>query len=65
MKNVTEIIIMPVITTGDNSKVIKEGTETNKRLTQLLTDGYKITHLASSEFNGALYNTYILEKNFE
>lgn len=61
----TEIITMPVVTTEANSKIIKEGEKINARLTYLLTDGYKITHLVSSEFNGALYNTYILEKNVE
>lgn len=61
----TEIITVPVVTTKDNFEVIKEGEKINARLTYLLTNGYKITHLASSEFNGALYNTYILEKNFE
>lgn len=58
----TEIIVTPVVTTVGNENIQKEGENLNIQLRSLLAEGYKVTHLASAEFNGALYNTYVLEK---
>lgn len=58
----TEVIVIPVVTTQGNQNIIKEGKQLSSNLDVLLSRGYKITHLASAEFNGALYNTYVLEK---
>lgn len=58
----TEIITIPVVTTQDKQTIIEEGKKLSSYLEELLTRGYRITHLASAEFNGALYNTYVLEK---
>lgn len=58
----TEIIVMPVVTTQDNINIQREGEEYFRKLEYLLSNGYKVTHLTSSALNGALYNTYVLEK---
>lgn len=59
----TEVIVIPVVTKQGNQAIIEEGKQLSSQLDTLLCRGYKITHLASAEFNGALYNTYVLEKD--